>query len=217
MVELQVDAQCAIHALNNALQGEIAPFGLADLREGARLARLADIQAGLVVPAGLQQGPQYGAPGVDTHADDSGNFSYQAVGRALGFRRCDWRGVSLQHDAAGEVDPIETVEAAFRPVALPSGPQSILGIFVHHGSHYTAMVRRNNIIYHIESLGGPSGGGRFVYVVDPPLLINYGTFYSRGRQVAGREVGGLYSIYWDGRDLLAGPLDAGDNDVVIEE
>ena len=116
---------------------------------------------------------------------------------------CDWHGVSLQYSAAGAVNPVATTDAAFRPVALPEGPQPILGIFVHHGGHYTAMVRRNGVIYHIESLRGPSGGGRFVYVVDPHLFVDYATFYSRGRQVAGHEVGGLFSIFWDGRDLLA--------------
>ena len=88
-------------------------------------------------------------------------------------------------------------------MVLPAGPQPILGIFVHHGNHYTAMIRRDNILYHIDSLPAASGAGRYVYIVSPELFVAYATFYARGLRIAQREVGGLYSVYYDGRDLLA--------------
>ena len=206
MLEMQVESQCALHALNNLLQGELSSaFSLADLREGAALARLADIQAGLVPAHGLIGASRQGGANFDNHETADGNFSYQAVGRALGFRRCDWRGVAERYAVQGSIDAAGTTEAAFRPVILPSGPQPILGIFVHHGNHYTAMHRRDGVIYHLDSLPHTSRNGTMFHVVNNELCVAYATFYTRGRQVAGREVGGLFSIYYDGWDLFANP------------
>ena len=158
-----------------------------------------------MVPPGAPYPNSRHAQNYDSHEAQDGNFSYQAVGRALGFRRCDWRGVSLRYAPDGAVDAAATTLAAFEPVMLPNGPQPILGVFVHHGGHYTAMHRRDGVIYHLDSLPHNSGHGAFVYIVSNDLFVSYATFYARGRQVSGREVGGLYSIYYDGRNLFSNP------------
>ena len=201
---------CAVHALNNILQGELAGFSPADLRAGAELARLADVQGGMAGPeslAGRQalgaQRPE-GAPGVEDHDDAGGNFSYHAVGRALGRRRFHWRGVTVRRDRSGRVDPGATVEAAFAPEPMGVSAVPVLGVFVHHGDHYTAMVRREGTTYHLDSLPHSSGEGRYVFVVSPALFVNYAQFYTRGRVApGGREVGGLYSVFYLGYDYLA--------------
>ena len=83
-LERQSRALCAVHALNNLAQREVPDFSQADLREEARLARMADIEAQVHVPLG---GPQ------ERHEGGAGNFTYQAVGYALRYRRCDWRSI----------------------------------------------------------------------------------------------------------------------------
>lgn len=94
-----------------------------------------------------------------------GNFSYQAVVQALGHRRFDWCGVLLQRTISGAVDTGATVEAAFRPVTVAGNAQPILGIFVNQGHHFTAMIRREGTIYHIDSLLGMSGEGRYMRII----------------------------------------------------
>jgi hypothetical protein len=197
--EAQIAAHCAVHALNHILQSELPPFSLADLREGAHLARGADIQmegapAHLLHPGVLLQR--------EAHEDASGNFTYQAVGRALGRRQFDWRGISPRHDARGDVDPHATVEAAFAPAMTEQGLQPILGIFVHLGDHYTAMVRRAGTIYHMDSLTGVTGGGTYVFTITPELFVDYVRHYATGRRTpGGREIGGLYSVFYVGADM----------------
>ena len=53
LLDEQVGAMCAVHALNNILQGELAAFSPADLRTGAEHARLADVQGGMAGPEAL--------------------------------------------------------------------------------------------------------------------------------------------------------------------
>ncbi len=60
------------------------------LREGADLAQMADMEA-LVAPV--------------EHDDPSVFFSSEAVGRALGRRRFDWRGVRTGHDQHNNIEP----------------------------------------------------------------------------------------------------------------
>ena len=68
---------CAVHALNHIMQGEFPWFSVEDLREGARLATMADHEA-LVPPA--------------EHSLPNGYFSSEAVGRGLGCRYFDMHG-----------------------------------------------------------------------------------------------------------------------------
>ena len=200
LLDEQVGALCAVHALNNILQGELAAFSAADLRAGAELARLADVQGHMAGDGAVPPG----APGADMHEDAGGNFSYHAVGRALSRRQFNWRGVAVQRRGNGSVDPVATVDAAFAPVVTGTGEAPILGIFVHHGDHYTAMIRREGTVFHLDSLPHSSGEGRWVFEVPSPLFVEYAQHYTRG-QVApgGREVGGLYSVFYAGYDYLA--------------
>ncbi len=110
----------------------------------------------------------------------------------------------MQRRNNGAADPVATVNAAFAPVAMMSGEEPILGVFVHHGDHYTAMIRRGGTVYNLDSLPLSSGEGRWVYVVPPPLFVEYAQYYTLGRSApGGREVGGLYSVYYAGYDYLA--------------
>ena len=210
LLDEQEGAMCAVHALNNILQGDLASFSPADLRAGAELARLADVQGHMAGPEalaapleGMPRG-RGGAPRVDRHEDAGGNFSYHAVGRALGRRWFHWRGVAVLRDDHGQVNAEATVAAAFAPVVAPTGEEPILGVFVHHGDHYTAMIRREGRIFHLDSLPHSSGEGRFVFEVDAPLFAEYAGYYTRGRLASGgREVGGLYSVFYLGYDYLA--------------
>ena len=76
----------------------------------------------------------------------------------------------MQRRDDGAADPVATVNAAFAPVATTSGEEPILGVFVHHGDHYTAMIRREGTVYHLDSLPLSSDEGRWVFVV-PPLFV----------------------------------------------
>ena len=107
-LERQARSLCAVHALNNLIQKEIPDFSEADLREGARLARAADWEAQLPFQAGGEQ---------ERHEDDYGNFTYQAVGSALGHRRCDWKAVVPRYDQQGTLDPEATIAIAFLDVS----------------------------------------------------------------------------------------------------
>ena len=184
LLDEQVGAMCAVHALNNILQGELAAFSPADLREGAELARLADVQGNMAGPEALAE-PSVGParrPGVehdvDRHEDTGGNFSYHAVGRALGRRRFHWRGVTVRRDHHGHVDPGATVTAAFAPVALSGEEVPILGIFVHHRDHNMAMIYHGGTVFHLDSLPHSSGEGRFVFEVDAALFVIYTKYYT---------------------------------------
>ena len=105
----------------------------------------------------------------------------------------------------GTIDARGTADAAFAPVATMYGELPILGVFVHQGDHYTAIIRQEGIIYHIDSLPTGSGNGRYVYTVSPALFVEYAMYYRHGHLApGGREVGGMYSVYYVGHDYLAG-------------
>ena len=66
------------------------------------------------------------------------------------------------------------------------------------------MIRRGGIIYHLDSLPQSSGEGRYVFEVDAALFAAYAGHYAVGRRAPGRrEVGGLYSVFYVGRDYVA--------------
>ena len=153
----QEDNLCAVHALNHILQAEFPWFSKADLLEGAKLAHMADVIAAVA--------------SLPVHNTPYGDFSSVAVGRALARRRFDWRGVRLRRDALGAIDTPATVDGAFGRVETAAGLVPILGAFVHQGSHYTAMVRRHEHIYHVDSLLHVSGSGAFVFQVSVALFV----------------------------------------------
>ena len=67
------------------------------------------------------------------------------------------------------------------------------------------MIRREGVVYHLDSLPQGSGEGRYVYTVTPALFVEYVTYYQRGHLApAGREVGGMFSVYYVGQDYIAG-------------
>ncbi len=160
---LLFDAQeanlCAVHAINHILQTEFPWFSSADLREGAELASMADTIAGVASPP--------------SHSTEQGDFSCEAVGRALARRRFDWRGVRLHYDGLGAVDIPATVEGAFGHIDSPAGRVPILGVFVHQGAHYTTIIRRNDVLFHVDSLIYVSGSGEFVFHADTDLFVQY--------------------------------------------
>ena len=100
------------------------------------------------------------------------------------------------------MDPTATVQAAFAPQWLIGGDSPILGVFLHQGDHYTAMIQRDGTIYHIDSLPGPSGEGRYVYEVTSAEFAHLVGHYRAGQRVrGGSEVGGPYSVYYVGQDV----------------
>ena len=138
LFEHQTAALCAVHALNNILQGEVPPFSEADLREGARLAQLADVAAEIADPASLapegRSRPSTDPSGLRVaHELPGGNFSSEAVGRALGRRRFDWRAVTLVHTPSGSWDPEGTVAEAFGPVVSSFQQYPVLGFLFTKG------------------------------------------------------------------------------------
>ncbi len=191
--EAQQDALCAVHALSHILQEAYPAFSAADLQEGVHLAEMADAE---------MQAPGPAFP----HALPGGWFSSEAVGFALGRRRFDWRGVELVLDAAGQPNPQATMAAAFDPVNHHAGPLPTLGIFIHHGHHYTAMISQEERTYHIDSLPISSGERRYVYEVSLELFCAYvQRFATTGHQQGGRRLGGVFRVFYTGQDLLAGP------------
>ena len=65
------------------------------------------------------------------------------------------------------------------------------------------MIRRGDTVYHLDSLPLSSGEGRWVFVVPPPLFVEYAQYYMLGWSApGGREVGGLYRVYYAGYDYL---------------
>ena len=108
----------------------------------------------------------------EQHEDANGNFTYQAVGRALGNRRFDWRGVAVQYNESGEADGERTVQHAFGDVHIGQGRKPILGIFVHTGSHNTAMIRREGRIYHLDSIQA-GRDYRVVEILDDDLFLQH--------------------------------------------
>ena len=112
-----------------------------------------------------------GVAPLPTHSTVQGDFSCEAVGRALARRRFDWRGVRLRYDALGAVDAPATIDGAFGLIETAAGQVPILGVFVHQGAHYTAMIRRQQDIFHVDSLLHVSGPGSFVFHVDPALFV----------------------------------------------
>ena len=102
-----------------------------------------------------------------------------------------------------------TAAAAFAPVPreVGAGPAfQVLGLFIHQETHYTAMVRRGGIIYHIDSRLVQSNNGRRVYVVSPELLVAYVTRFAAGRgRGSGSGVGGVFRVFYLGYDPLARP------------
>ena len=191
----QEDNLCAVHALNHILQAEFPWFSKADLLEGAELAHMADIIAAV-------------AP-LPVHNTPYGDFSSEAVGRALARRRFDWRGARLRFDALGAIDASAIVNGAFGRVETAAGLVPILGVFVHQGSHYTAMVRRNEHIYHVDSLLHVSGSGAFVFQVSDALFVQYverfvgSTLQQDGGPRYNRP--GMFSVFYTGIDPDAAP------------
>ena len=186
---------CAVHALNNLFQGGLGGFSVADLREGAELAQMADIEADAAQAEG----------NVVPHQTPSGNFSIMAVGRALSARFCDWRPVELRLSAAGVPDPEATVLAAFGPVDTDVGPRVVCGIFVHQGAHYTAIIQRGGALYHIDSLPGVSGHGHFAHTLTAEQFVAHVAHY-RTSPVGpeGVRAGGLWRVFNRGAALALG-------------
>ena len=106
-----------------------------------------------------------------THHTINGDLSCKEVGCALARRRFDWRGVRLHYDALGAVDAPATIDGAFGLIESAAGQVPILGVFVHQGAHYTAMIRRQQDIFHVDSLLRVSGSGAFVFHVDTALFL----------------------------------------------
>ena len=80
----------------------------------------------------------------------------------------------------------------------------MLGVFVHQGAHYTGIIRRAGRVYHLDSRPLESGEGRFVFEMTPALFAEYAAHFSSGRLApAGRRVGGLFSVYYVGLEVLA--------------
>ena len=159
LFDQQEDNLCAVHALNHILQAEFPWFSKADLLEGAELAHMADLIAAV-------------AP-LPVHSSLIRDFCSEAVGRALACHRFDWRRARLRFDALGAIDTSATVNKAFGQVETAAELVLILGVFVHQGSHYTAMVRRNEHIYHVDSLLHVSGSGAFVFQASDALFVQY--------------------------------------------
>lgn len=153
MFDAQIASYCAIYVLNHIMQAEFPWFSVADIREGAELVRTDDAIHGTMAPI--------------PHDTAGGDFSSEAIGRALGRRYFDWCGVQLVYGQGDNIDEYQTVETAFGMVPHPNGGRQILGIFVHQGAYYTGMIRRNGQISHIDSLAGVSGDGNFVCEVSP--------------------------------------------------
>lgn len=69
------------------------------------------------------------------------------------------------------------------------------------------MIRREGILYHIDSLAQASNFRRNVHTLTPEEFCEYVQHFAAGHLIVGeRQVGGLYQIYYVGRDL---------NDVVM--
>ena len=167
---------------------------------------MADVAAGVATPASLQEGPGGRVPLGGAHEFPGGYFSSEAVGYALGRRRFDWRGVRMERTSSGADDPGATMAAAFAPVQEPGGPYPTLGVFVHQGAHYTAMIARGGRVYHVDSLPGPSGEGRYVYEVSSALFAAYVRHFWIGRDApGGRRVGGLFRVFYAGAEILTRP------------
>ena len=166
------------------MQGEFPWFSVEDLREGARLATMADHEA-LVPPA--------------EHSLPNGYFSSEAVGRGLGRRYFDMHGVRIIYHLDGRPDPVATLQAAFGSIPLATGPAVVLGIFVHQGAHYTAMIRRAGVVYHIDSLPVISGKGQYVFEISAELFFQYVQHFSPDRPNPGHaRIGGLFSVFYTG-------------------
>ena len=133
------------------------------------------------------------------HELPTGYFSSEAVGRALGRRYFDMRGVQPLSADQGPGDPVATVANAFAPIQLATGPAVVLGIFIHQGSHYTALIRREGRLYYIDSLPVASGNGEFVYEFSPSLFMQYlDHFQHQAASLAAGRVGGLFRIFYTG-------------------
>ncbi len=139
------------------------------------------------------------------HDDPSGFFSSEAAGRALGRRTFDWQGVQIARGLDNQADPERTLQGAFAPV--PSGgapaPYPVLGIFVHQGAHYTAMIRRGDTVHHVDSRPIESGEGQYVFEVSAALFLEYAQHFQQGRFApGGRRVGGMFRVFYVGAELL---------------
>ncbi len=78
-----------------------------------------------------------------------------------------------------------------------------LGIFIYQDVHYTAMIRREGITYHIDSRPVESGDGPFVYEIPVPLFAEYARHFVHGRVApGGRRVGGMFRVHYVGFELL---------------
>ena len=111
----------------------------------------------------------------------------------------------------GTIDVQATCTQAFANVVWGNdpNPRMTLGIFVHQGAHYTAIINRDGIMYQIDSRPIESGEGRFVYEVSEDLFAQYVQHFINGRLApGGRRVGGLFKVFYTGVDVL---------EVVMEE
>ena len=130
------------------------------------------------------------------HSLTNGYFSSEAVGRGLGRRYFDMRGVRVRSAFNGNADPAATLRAALESIAVPTGPAVVLGIFVHQGGHYSEMIRRHSTIYHIDSLRGVSRNGAHVFIVTLELFAAYVMRFAMGRRTTeGQVIGGIQSIF----------------------
>ena len=165
---------------------------------------MADVAAGIADPGSLAHDARSGPPPDPSglriaHELPGGYFSSEAVGRALGRRRFDWRAVTLAPTPSGSWDPEGTVRDAFGPVVRSFQQYPVLGIFVHHGTHYTAMIRRAGVVYHIDSLPVISGDGQYVFEISAELFLQYVQQFSPDRTYPGHaRIGGLFSVFYTG-------------------
>ena len=127
-IDPQTSSLCAVHALNNSVQAslDLPAFTANMLHEGARIAArvLGDSEA-------------------QHHDVVSGDFSIEAVCQAVRLSN-HYSCAELEVNTSGE--SMATLEAAFAPV---DGSHRVLGILMHVGRHYVAIVR--------DALSTPTG------------------------------------------------------------
>ena len=111
------------------------------------------------------------------------------------------RGVQVIYTANGDASPGDTLQGALGPIQLANGPADVLGIFVHQGAHYTAIISRAGVLYHIDSLPVASGDGQYIYEVSAELFLQFVQHFAQASRspTPGRPViGGMVRIFYIG-------------------
>ena len=64
------------------------------------------------------------------------------------------------------------------------------------------MIRRGDIVYHVDSRPLESGEGQYVFEVSAALFLQYAQHYQQGRFApGGRRVGGVFRVFYVGAEL----------------